>query len=119
MALEIPVINLEYKRGDSKPIVFVLKAGGVAVDLSGYSLPVMSVHTTKDPVDVTTELFKISGTIPIPANGKVQFIPAINDTGSDQLPDTYFYDAQVLDALGNKATFVEGKFKLTLDKAKD
>ena len=79
MALEIPVINLEYKRGDSKPIVFVLKAGGVAVDLSGYSLPVMSVHTTKDPVDVTTELFKISGTIPIPANGKVQFIPAIND----------------------------------------
>lgn len=125
MALETPVVDLEYKRGDSKPIVFVLKdkATGNPLDLTGYTLPVLSVHNTKDPTDITTELFKIDGagaTIPAPVtDGKIQFIPAEDATGSDQTPETYFYDAQVLDAAGNKCTFVEGAFKITQDKAKD
>ena len=119
MALEVPVVDLEYKRGDSKPIVFVLKTGGVELDLTGYTLPVLSVHSDKDPTDITTEIFKIAGTIPTPANGKIQFIPTTDGTGSDQLPEVYYYDAQVLDAAGNKVTFVEGQFKVTQDKAKD
>ena len=69
--------------------------------------------------DVTTEIFKVTGTIPTPTNGQVQFIPATDNTGSDQTPATYFYDAQILDAFGRKLTFVEGKFKITQDRAKD
>jgi len=124
-SLETAVVDLTYKRGDSKPIVFILKdkSTKLPLDLTGYTLPVFSVHSTKDPVDITTEIFKIDGagaTIPVPVtDGKIQFIPAEDGTGSDQTPETYFFDAQVLDASGNKCTFVEGQFKLTQDKAKD
>ena len=84
MALETPVINLTYKRGDSKPIVFVLKSGGVALDLTGYTLAVLSVHSEKDPLTIATEVFQIDGTIPIFTDGKISFIPATDNTGSDQ-----------------------------------
>lgn len=120
MALETAVVDLTYKRGDSKPIVFVLKdkGTGVVINLTGYTLPAMSIHTDPNPIDVSTQVALIAGTIPTFTDGKIQFIPAEDDTGSDQVPNVYFYDAQVLDASGNTVTFVEGQFAITQDKAK-
>jgi hypothetical protein len=120
MALEVTEVNLEYVRGDSKPITFVLSdENGTIIDLTGYTLPVLSVHSDPNPVDLTTEKFTINGVIPVFTDGKISFIPAEDATGSDQTPDVYFYDAQVLDAGGNKITFVKGRFTLIQDKAKD
>jgi hypothetical protein len=120
MALETPVIDITYKRGDSRPLVFVLsdKNTGTALDLTGYTAPVLAVNSEAAPTDVTNELFKVTGVIDAtPTTGRISFTPTT--TNSDQTPGTYFYDAQVLDASGNKLTFVEGKFKITQDRAKD
>jgi hypothetical protein len=117
--LETPVIDIAYKRGDSKPLIFVLKdSAGVAVDISAYTSPVLSVHDDAAPTDVTSEQFKVTGTFPGGGtDGKVSFVPLITDT--DLTPNTYFYDAQILDASGNKITFVEGAFAISQDRAKD
>lgn len=119
MALETPVIDIAYKRGDSKPLIFVLKdSAGVVVDISAYTDPVLSVHNSATPTDVATEQFKVVGTLPGGGtDGKVSFIPLITETDLD--PDVYFYDAQILDAAGNKITFVEGQFAISQDRAKD
>ena len=120
MALETPVINLTYKRGDSRPIPFVLSNSvtGVALDLTSYTSPVLAVNTLSEPPDDTTEVFKVVGTFDADrTTGKISFSPTT--ANSDQTPETYFYDAQVLDAAGQKLTFVEGDFVLTQDRAKD
>lgn len=120
MALETPTIDIEYKRGDSRAIVYALSDSttGEVLDLTGYTLPVLAVNTDPNPPDVTNELFKVTGTIDSPpTTGRIAFSPTTVD--SDQTPDTYFYDAQVLDAGGGKLTFVQGKFKIVQDRAKD
>lgn len=120
MALEVSVINLTYKRGDSRAIVFVLKDGttGDPLDLTSYTLPVLAVNTLSTPPDTSTELFKVTGVFDGDrTTGRISFSPTIVD--SDQTPDTYFYDAQVSDAATGIVTFVEGKFKITQDRAKD
>lgn len=120
MALETPVINITYKRGDSRPLVFVLsdQVTGLPLDITGYTLPVLAVNTEQEPVDITGQLFTITGAIDVdPTTGRISFTPTT--TNSDQTPNTYFFDAQVLDASSNKLTFVEGEFAITQDIAKD
>jgi hypothetical protein len=119
MALETPVVDLEYRRGDSRAIVFVLtdSSSGAALDLTGYTSPVLAVNSEPTPGDDTNELFKVTGTIVDAAAGKVSFAPTTTD--SDQTPSTYFYDAQIIDAAGGKLTFVRGKFAIKQDIAKD
>jgi hypothetical protein len=120
MALETPVIDITYKRGDSRAIVFKLtdEDTGLALDLTGYTAPVLAVNTLPTPPDVSTELFKVTGDFDADrTTGRIGFSPTT--VQSDEAPDTYFYDAQVVDAAGGLLTFVEGKFKITQDKAKD
>lgn len=119
MALETPVIDIAYKRGDSKPLIFVLKdSSGNAVDISSYTAPVLSVHNDAAPTGIMTEQFKVTGTFPGGGtDGKVSFVPLVTET--DLTPEVYFYDAQILDAGGNKITFVEGSFTISQDRAKD
>lgn len=120
MALETHVINISYKRGDSRPLVFVLsdKNTGLPLDLTGYTAAVLAVNAESEPVDITNQKFTVTGVIDAnPLTGRISFIPTTTD--SDQTPETYFYDAQVLDASSNKLTFVEGDFVITQDRAKD
>ena len=99
-ALETPVVDIDYKRGDSRAIIFALTDSATGLAL-----------------DDLTELFKVTGVIPTPTDGRISFSPT--DVQSDQTPGTYFYDAQVLDAASGKQTFVKGKFKISQDIAKD
>ena len=118
--LEPTVIDISYKRGDSRAITFVLKdsSTGNPLDLSSYSSPVLAVNTLPLPPDVTTELFKVTGVISgTPTDGRVSFSPTT--VQSDEAPDVYFYDAQIIDDASKLVTFVEGKFKITQDRAKD
>ncbi|MHA1859144.1 MAG: hypothetical protein ACTSUU_06835 [Candidatus Thorarchaeota archaeon] len=120
MALEVTTINITYKRGDSRPMVFVLsdKVTGLPLDITGYTAPVQAVNTEQEPTDTTNQQFLVTGVIDAdPTTGRISFTPTTTDT--DLTPNTYFYDAQVLDALGNKLTFVEGEFVITQDIAKD
>jgi len=120
MALETPVVDIEYKRGDSRAIVFKLTNAdtGDALDLTGWTAPVLAVNSEATPTDTSNELFKVTGSVLTPATaGKISFSPTTTDT--DQTPATYFYDAQALDADTGKLTFVQGKFKIVQDIAKD
>ncbi len=119
MALETPVVDITYKRGDSRPIIFQLSdENGDALDLTGYTAAILAVNEEPTPTDTVNELFTVMGVIDvIPTTGRISFSPTIID--SDQLPSTYFYDAQVLDASSGKLTFVGGKFKIVQDIAKD
>lgn len=120
MALETPVVHLEYKRGDSRAIVFVLsdKVTGDPLDLTGYTAPVMAVNSDPVPVTIADELFKVTGVIDgDPTTGRVSFSPTSVQT--DETPSTYFYDAQIVDAASGLLTFVEGNFVLKQDRAKD
>jgi hypothetical protein len=118
MALETPIFNLEYKRGDSRAIIFELvnKATGEALDLTSWNTPVLAVNSDKNPTDETGQKFKVSGSVD-DVNGWIIFSPTTTD--SDQTPAGYYYDAQVIDNNGGKFTFVKGKFKIVQDIAKD
>jgi hypothetical protein len=119
-ALETPEVHIAYKRGDSRAIVFQLTNAvtGAALDLTGWTVPVLAVDSKKDPTDELTQLFKVTGTISSPpTDGQIAFSPTTVQT--DETPGNYFYDAQALDSSGGLLTFVEGKFKLTQDITKD
>ena len=120
--LETPVIDLKYKRGDSRPIIFKLTdSEGDPLDLTGYANAVLAVNTLQHPPDATTEEFKVVGVIDaVPTTGRIAFSPTTTQTNI--AIKTYFYDAQVEDAqvpTPGLLTFVEGKFTVTMDKAKD
>ncbi len=120
MALETPIIDITYKRGDSRAIVFKLTDADtkLPLNLTGYTAPVLAVNSLPLPPDVTTELFKVTGVVDaVPTTGLISFSPTT--VQSDATPNTYFYDAQVIDGDSGLLTFVEGKFKITQDKAKD
>lgn len=120
MALETPVIDITYKRGDSRAIIFKItdEDTKLPLDLTGYSAPVLAVNTEATPTTTTNEVFKVTGVFDADRlTGRIAFSPTTTD--SNQTPSTYFYDAQVLDAASGVLTFVGGKFKIVQDIAKD
>lgn len=125
MALEVPVVNIVYMRGDSRPITFKLTkdAAGNPKDLTGWTAPVLAVNEDPVPEDTTDELFKVDGaeaTIVVPeTGGLISFTPKTDATGSDQEPGVYYYNGQALDNNGKKTTFVKGTFTIEQDIAKD
>lgn len=108
-------VDVEVKRGDTRRHTFTLKDGsGVAVPIGAWSTFVLAVNSESSPTDVTNEIGVITGLLTTDgSDGSVYFVPSGTwDVGS------YFYDAQALDANGEKITFVEGKYKVVQDRAK-
>lgn len=109
-------IDVEYTRGDSVPIAFVLTDDtGTAVDITSWSF-VMTVDPDSEPPDNTTLVMQVSGTITDAVNGAFEFAPTTVE--SDFEPDQYYYDIQATDAGGDKDTIVKGKFTLLQDITK-
>lgn len=109
-------IDLTPKRGDTRRHTFLIKdANGVVIPITNWTLFVLSIHTVKDPVDATTEEESIAGVLSTDgADGRVHFTPA-----GTLVVGKYYYDAQGLDENGEKTTFVEGKYTVDQDRAKD
>jgi hypothetical protein len=109
-------LDVSYTRGDSVPIPFTLTdLDGVAIDISGFTFE-LTVDPNPDPTDAGDNLFSLTGAITDAANGKFQFAPTI--VQSDQTPDTYFYDIQMIDGSLAKQTIVKGKFTILPDITK-
>lgn len=120
MALEVTTIDITYKRGDSRAIIFTLTDSETngPLDLTGYTAPVLAVNSDATPSDITNEQFKVTGVIDVdPLTGRIAFSPTSVQT--DINPDVYFYDAQVVDAASGILTFVQGQFVIAQDIAKD
>jgi hypothetical protein len=106
--------DIERKRGDTRRMVFVIRDGGAAVDISGWTAFKLTVDPNKSPADGTTKLEEMTGALTTGGtDGRVHFIPS-----GTIVPGSYYYDAQALDANGEKITFSEGKYKVTQDITK-
>lgn len=109
-------IDIDYVRGDSRPIEFVVAdEKGAAVDITGWTFE-LTVDPSPSPPDANTLLMQIAGTIVSGPDGTVQFSPTIAQ--SDFAPGRHFYDVQAIDAAGAKSTIVTGAFTLHQDVTK-
>ena len=118
--------EIEYKRGDTKPIVFLLwedKAAGTALDIAGFTFR-FTVNKKKEPVAGTDEPeFTLVGEIVTPTtDGKVRFLPSSSNSNLEPTNEAskieYYYDFEVTDAEGLVGTEIIDKFKLIQDISK-
>lgn len=109
------IINLSFARGDNKTVrLTVTDSASAAVDLSGLTLR-LSVHTTDEPVDITTEVFLLTGTVTDGPNGVVEFKPTT--TQAMQTPEEYFYDIQLTLSDSTRLSIVVGTWTYVADFA--
>lgn len=109
------VINLSFARGDNKTVkLTVTDSADVPVDITGLAL-LLSVHTDSEPVDATTQLFVLTGSVTDGPNGVVEFKPTT--TQAVQTPDTYFYDIQLTLADNTRLSLVTGTWTYVSDFA--
>lgn len=109
--------DLSRKRGDTKRHVFTITstATNQAIDISNWTSFVLAVNSEKAPIDITTEIGKMTGSfVTDGTDGKIYFQPP-----GTWASGNYFYDAQAVDANGEKCTFVQGKYTIVQDIAKD
>lgn len=112
----IEIIDIAYRRGDTKPLQFSAFDVNGEADITGFTF-LMTVNTEKNPTDDTNEVFQMIGEIVQVNPGILEFPPAPGDT--DIAIQTYYYDIQVTDDQSKIHTPVTGKFKITQDITKD
>lgn len=102
-------------RGDTAPDQFTVQRDGVAVDITGCTFK-LTVNSEQNPVDITNQLFQLTGTITNAALGQVEFSPTALQ--ADQLPGRYFYDVQMTDTGGGIRTATKGSYRFKEDITK-
>lgn len=105
------------KRGDTyaDEITITSEATGTAVDITGYTFK-MTLDPSRAPIDGTTKIYEVIGTITNGPAGKVEFVPTL--TQSDQIPGNYYYDIQMTDGVGRKRTIALDKYVYQQDITK-
>lgn len=110
-----------WARGDTKPRVFTMKSGGVALDVSASTFR-MVVNTDKNPSVATpgTVLFTAVGAfVTDGTDGQVQFAPTPAAWADAlTLPGQAFYDIEETDGGGAIDTLIKGKVIIVQDIAK-
>jgi len=105
-------------RGDSYPLIFTIKDSATddPISLSGCAL-VMTVASSKNPIDDGSELFEVNGVIDAdPTTGIVSFTPTTSNT--NLAPGKYYYDIQLTDSLSNIRTIIKSELKIIQDITK-
>jgi hypothetical protein len=107
--------NVCWARDDADTKTFTIKDNtGVVIDISAWTFT-MSVDSEKDPPDVTTLQFAMTGSLTTDGtDGKVDFTPAALDT--DITPGKYFYDIQRNSP--TKKTLIKGVAEIIMDITK-
>jgi hypothetical protein len=104
---------IEMYRGDSYAITFTVTDEDGAKDLTGVTAT-MTVSSIRDPVDETTMLFQLSGSIAAPLTGEIDFTPTTTNT---DLLGKYYYDVEVRWG-GNIKTIVKSTITFTQEITK-
>lgn len=114
--MEAQVIDFVRRRGDTAPDKLIIKnkTTQAVTDITGFQFK-MTVHSAQDPVDETTQLYQLTGTITDAVNGKVEFEPT--EIQADRVGEFYF-DIEQLDAAGKKLTIVVGGYEYKQDYTK-
>ena len=100
-------------RSDNPIIPVTVTSGGSPLDISTGFVFLLTVNPSDDPADDTGALFQLTGTITDGPNGLVTFQPTVGDT--DQLPDVYNYDVQMVSVATGTRTILKGAFTIDPD----
>lgn len=107
--------DLTRSRGDTyADIILVVDSAGAAVDITGFNF-LLTLDTSKAPVDSSNNLYQLTGTITSAAGGRVEFAPTALQA---DLVGSYFYDVQMTDSAGRIRTIASGKYKYVQDITK-
>ena len=125
MAEELVGDVLCRKRGDTAPDrITVLDSESTttpqaALNITGF-IYTLTINTERDPdpgpPEIGNELVQITGTITDAANGEVEF--TFSAAQADQVPETYWYDIQQVDASGSIKTIAKNKYIFYQDVTK-
>lgn len=100
-------------RGDSPVIpVEFFDENGVVIDITGWT-GVMTVDTTPSPSSSSSNLFQVTGLVPVGNDGVMTFQPT--EAQLNLTPKTYFYDIQVQTTIPSKRTPLKGEFQIVQD----
>ena len=118
-AFTVPEQDIDYTRGDDKPIGLRFTVDGANRDFTGVTGIVMAIHSVAAPVDDTTLILSITGALDSPPTTGILYFTPANPAATNLAPAVYFYDAQIITLAGKKDTIVKGKFRLNQDRTKD
>lgn len=107
------VLDIKRNRGDTFP--FVTTVGGGSIDITAYTFE-LTVDPSEAPVDATNNLFTLTGTVTDGPNGKVQW--ELDAAESDQTPNEYYHDIEMIDGSSYKRTIAKGSFTFEQDITK-
>ena len=104
------------KRGDTyAETITITDTRRVPIDITGYTFR-LTVDQQEAPVDTSTNLFSVAGTILDAAAGTVEF--ALTAQQADRAPGTYYYDLQLTDGAGRIRTVALDKWVVVQDISK-
>jgi hypothetical protein len=109
------LIDVQRRRGDTYPEYFTVASSEAGWTLAGATF-LLTVDPSEDPSTNTANLFQVAGVIDSVPEAKIHF--DISVLHANQLPDTYYYDIQMTDALGKITTIVRGKWQVIQDITK-
>lgn len=105
-------------RGDTRTVnlTFLEADGSTPINLAG-GTAYFTVNVNVDPTDDTSDEFQLTATnatpFTDPTNGKHSF--TLTHANTNIPANTYWYDAQFVDALGNYLSSYRGKFIVQSD----
>lgn len=107
---------LSRKRGDTYADEFVFKSAttGLPLNVAGYTF-LLTVNSDKQPIDISTQKYELTGTILDAPNGRVEFAPTAMQA---DLVGNFFYEVQMTDTSNRKRTIISDKYVYTQDITK-
>ena len=109
-------VDISRVRGDTYPFVFTVQdSDGSAIDITGFTFT-LTVDPEESPVDAANNLFALTGSVLVGADGTVEFQPTTEQ--SDQEPAGYYYDLQMTDLSTDIRTIAKGAWTVVQDITK-
>lgn len=108
--------NITRKRGDTYPhkIEVINKCTNEPLDVTGFSF-LLCVDPSSAPLDNSSNIMQLTGTIVDGPNGLVEF--PLSDTDADNVGD-FYYDIQMTDTTNRERTIEHGQWKMKQDISK-
>jgi hypothetical protein len=109
-------MTVERIRGDTYADRFEVRNQntGDIVNLTGCQA-YLTLSTESNPTDTTNQVYQLVGVIDDPSSGIIEFSP--DATQANQV-GLFFYDVELIDALGVVRTLVKGTYKYIQDITK-
>lgn len=108
--------DIKRKRGDTYADEYTITSSATSapINITGYTF-LMTLDPSKAPLDDTTKIYQLTGTILDPVAGRVEFAPS--PVQADRV-GSFFFDVQMLDGAGRKRTIDSGKYSFEQDITK-